>query len=76
MNTNEEGKYDDIIHMPHHVSTTHPQMSLIDRAAQFAPFAALTGHADAIKETERRTVERITLREKGEKADGCFEIQD
>lgn len=76
MNTYEEGKYDDIIHMPHHVSTTHPQMSLIDRAAQFAPFAALTGHADAIKETERRTVERITLREKGEKLDGYFELYD
>lgn len=76
MNTNEEGKYDDIIHMPHHVSTTHPQMSLIDRAAQFAPFAALTGHADAIKETERLTEERIALGEKGEKADGCFELYD
>lgn len=76
MNTNEEGKYDDIIHMPHHVSTTHSQMSLIDRAAQFAPFAALTGHADAIKETERLTQERIALGEKGEKADGYFENGD
>jgi hypothetical protein len=35
--------YDDIIHLPHHVSKKHPQMSLYDRAAQFAPFAALTG---------------------------------
>lgn len=76
MNTNEEGKYDDIIHMPHHVSTTHPQMSLIDRAAQFAPFAALTGHADAIKETERLTQERIALGEKGEKTDGFFEFEE
>ena len=76
MNTNEEGKYDDIIHMPHHVSTTHSQMSLIDRAAQFAPFAALTGHADAIKETERLTQERIALGEKREKADGYFENGD
>ncbi len=76
MNTNEEGKYDDIIHMPHHVSTTHSQMSLIDRAAQFAPFAALTGHADAIKETERLTQERIALGEKGEKDNEYYELYD
>ena len=50
-------KYDDIINMPHHVSTTHPQMPLHDRAAQFSPFAALTGHEDAIKETARLTDE-------------------
>ena len=37
-------EYDDIINMPHHVSATHPQMSMHDRAAQFSPFAALTGH--------------------------------
>lgn len=47
--------YDDIIHLPHHVSTRHPQMSLYSRAAQFAPFAALTGHDDAIEETARLT---------------------
>lgn len=47
------GEYDDIIHLPHHVSKTHPQMSLYDRAAQFAPFAALTGHKEAIAETAR-----------------------
>lgn len=76
MNTNEEGKYDDIIHLPHHVSASRPQMDLIDRAAQFAPFAALTGHAEAIKETERLTIERIELEEKGEIVDGYFEIQD
>ena len=50
-------KYDDIINMPHHVSTTHPQMPLHDRAAQFSPFAALTGHEDAIKEAARLTDE-------------------
>lgn len=50
-------KYDDIINMPHHVSATHPQMSLHDRAAQFSPFAALTGHEDAIKEAARLTDE-------------------
>ena len=49
--------YEDIIHLPHHVSVRHPQMSREDRAAQFAPFAALTGHKDAIRETERRLSE-------------------
>ena len=43
--------YDDIINLPHHVSKKHPQMSMWNRAAQFAPFAALTGYDDAIKET-------------------------
>ena len=47
--------YDDIINLPHHVSTRHPQMSMMNRAAQFAPFAALTGHAAAIEETARLT---------------------
>ena len=46
--TNE---YDDIINLPHHVSKRHPQMSMWNRAAQFAPFSALTGYEDAIKET-------------------------
>ena len=44
-------KYEDIINMPHHVSSKHPQMSVIARAAQFAPFAALTGHNEAMHET-------------------------
>ena len=43
--------YDDIINLPHHQSTTRPHMSLYDRAAQFAPFAALTGYEDSIKES-------------------------
>ena len=47
--------YDDIINLPHHVSERHPQMSMMNRAAQFAPFAALTGHAAAIEETARLT---------------------
>lgn len=42
------GKYDDIINLPHHVSKNHPQMSLENRAAQFAPFAALVGYTEAI----------------------------
>ena len=50
-----KGKYDDIINLPHPVSKKHPRMSLYDRAAQFAPFAALTGYEDAIKETARVT---------------------
>ena len=45
------GPYDDIINLPHHVSQKHPQMSMQDRAAQFSPFAALTGHGAAIRET-------------------------
>ena len=43
--------YDDIINLPHHVSKRHPQMSMWNRAAQFAPFAALTGYEDAINDT-------------------------
>ncbi len=48
-------KYDDIIDLPHHVSKRHPQMSMENRAAQFAPFAALTGYEAAIRETGRWT---------------------
>ena len=44
-------QYEDIINLPHPVSKKHPQMSLEERAAQFAPFAALTGHDDAIRKT-------------------------
>ena len=57
------GAYDDIIDLPHHVSTSRPQMSRLDRAAQFAPFAALTGYGAAIKETARLTDERAELGE-------------
>ena len=56
-------KYDDIINLPHHQSTRHPQMSIYNRAAQFAPFAALTGHDAAINETARITDERVDLDE-------------
>ena len=55
------GEYDDIINLPHHVSRKHPQMSIHDRAAQFAPFAALTGHGEAIAETARLTDRKIEL---------------
>ena len=55
--------YDDIIHLPHHVSKTRPQMSMEDRAAQFSPFAALTGYDAAILETGRLTEEKSELGE-------------
>ncbi|MFT9057035.1 MAG: hypothetical protein ABF449_10530 [Ethanoligenens sp.] len=55
--------YNDIIDLPHHVSTKHPPMTAIDRAAQFSPFAALTGYDSAIKETARLTDERVELDE-------------
>lgn len=56
-------KYDEIANLPHHVSETRPQMPMSDRAAQFAPFAALTGYDSAIRETGRLTDERIELDE-------------
>ncbi len=55
--------YDDIIRLPHHVSKTRLHMAAIDRAAQFSPFAALTGYDSAVKETARLTDERIELDE-------------
>ncbi|MFT8890189.1 MAG: hypothetical protein ABF904_15520 [Ethanoligenens sp.] len=55
--------YNDIIDLPHHVSTKHPPMTAIDRAAQFSPFAALTGYDSAIKEIARLTDERVELDE-------------
>lgn len=53
--------YSDIINLPHHVSKKHKEMSPYQRAAQFAPFAALTGYEDAIKETSRLTDKKIDL---------------
>ena len=57
------GKYDDIIYLPHHESTKHPKMPALDRAAQFLPFAALTGHDAAVRETARLTDSRAELDE-------------
>lgn len=57
------GKYDDILQLPHHVSARHPRMAICDRAAQFLPFAALTGYDDAVRETARLTAECIELDE-------------
>ncbi len=56
-------RYDDIIDLPHHTSSIHPRMPLRDRAAQFAPFAALVGHRAAIQETARLTDCRVELTE-------------
>lgn len=55
MKKEEPGSYEDIIHLSHHVSARHAQMPLADRAAQFSPFAALTGYDQAIRETARLT---------------------
>lgn len=57
------GEYDDIIDLPHHVSRNHPPMSMASRAAQFAPFAALTGYDGVIRETGRQTDDFIELDE-------------
>ncbi len=57
------GNYDDIINLPHHVSKRHPQMSMWNRAAQFAPFAALTGYDDAIKDTAKDNVSLYEAKE-------------
>ena len=57
------GSYDDIIHLPHHVSSSRTPMPITDRAAQFSPFAALTKHGEAIVETARLTRERKELTE-------------
>ena len=56
-------RYDDIISLSHHQSKTRPHMPLIDRAAQFSPFAALTGYDDAVKETARQTERKAELSE-------------
>ena len=61
-------EYDDIINLPHHVSSRHPQMSMMNRAAQFAPFAALTGHAAAIEESARLTDEQHELADEDSEA--------
>lgn len=69
------GEYEDIIYLPHHVSSKRPQMSMSDRAAQFSPFAALTGYDDAIQETGRLTEQKIELDEETmEKLDERFQI--
>lgn len=59
--SNDRHKYDDIINLPHHVSKKHPPMSLENRAAQFSPFAALTGYEGQVIEEARLTDKRVEL---------------
>lgn len=63
MKQNEKSNYSDIINLPHHQSTKHTHMDVSDRAAQFSPFAALTGYEAAVEETARITEDRIELSE-------------
>ena len=63
MENQDNHRYDDIINLPNPTSKKHPRMSLYDRAAQFSPFAALTGHEAAIKETVRQTDAKQVLSE-------------
>lgn len=67
-------KYDDIIHLQHPTSKTHKRMPIVDRAAQFAPFAALTGHQEQIKESGRLTQEKKILDE-NQKAELDYHLQ-
>lgn len=60
---NDVHRYDDIINLAHHVSKNRPAMSRLNRAAQFSPFAALTGYEGAIKETSRLTDRKVELDE-------------
>lgn len=66
--TGENHKYDDIIHLPHPVSGRHARMSMVDRGAQFSPFAALTGYDAVIQETARLTEDSAELDESAKAA--------
>lgn len=59
MSLKDQHQYDDIINLPHPVSKKHPQMPAIDRAAQFSPFAALTGYEKALEETKESAIDRV-----------------
>lgn len=65
-NQKDRHRYDDIIGLPHHVSKTRPRMPVQDRAAQFAPFSALTGHKEAVRETARKTEEKAESEGRGQ----------
>ncbi len=69
------GKYDDLLNLPHHQSDRRPHMTIHDRAAQFSPFAALTGHKEMIEEEERQT-ERFREMDEGQMSilDGKLQI--
>lgn len=63
MNDQDPHRYDYMLEMPHHVSSNHKQMPLIERAAQFAPFAALAGYEEMIQESMRVTIEKKEISE-------------
>lgn len=63
MKDKDRHRYDDILSLPHHISVSHPPMPARNRAAQFAPFAALTGHGEAVKEAARLTEKKAELDE-------------
>lgn len=63
MKERDENRYRDMLDLPHHVSSVHPPMSRQERAAQFSPFAALTGYESAIRETARLTEKKVELEE-------------
>lgn len=69
-------KYNDIINLPHYQSKKHPHMSIRDRAAQFAPFAALTGHEEAIDDTRNVHESNVLLSQKGVKIEGVEYYDD
>lgn len=62
-------RYDKILEMPHHTSATHKPMPLYNRAAQFSPFAALTGYEDIISDTAERQIQSFQEQEPGEYQD-------
>ncbi len=66
--TENPHRYDDIIDLPRHVSTSHQHMAVSDRAAQFSPFAALTGYESAVQETARLTNQKVELDENSKEA--------
>lgn len=59
-------RYDDMLDLPHPVSKKHKQMPLLDRAAQFAPFAALSGYGEQVEDTAKTAYERVVTEEAGE----------
>lgn len=71
---NTASDYEDMLALPHHVSSRHPQMSMRDRAAQFSPFAALTGYGDAVREKARLTEQKPDLSEE-ERAELDYKLQ-
>lgn len=66
MSLKDEHQYDDIIQLPHPTSKKHPRMAAIDRAAQFSPFAALTGYEQALEETKELAIDRVEHEVTGE----------